>query len=110
MYKWLWGLGSLHVGMRILSFLSVIYIAFRIRVSKGICKSPFRLQLASIMSRFLKLRLSQIDIAVMGAYLAEQLINKGKFLNRTFQNSENSTCSCSALMNHYIVFKMSFSR
>lgn len=79
-------------------------------MSKGICKSPFRLQLASIMSRFLKLRLSQIDIAVMDAYLAEQLINKGKFLNRTFQNSENSACSCSALINHYIVFKMSFSR
>lgn len=79
-------------------------------MSKGICKSPFRLQLASIMSRFLKLRLSQIDIAVMDAYLAEQLINKGTFLNRTFQNSENSTCSYSALINHYIVFKMSFSR
>lgn len=79
-------------------------------MSKAICKSPFSLQLVSIMSRFLKLGLLQIDIAVMDAYLAEQLINKGNYLNRTFQNSENSTCSCSALINHYIVFRMSFSR
>lgn len=71
MYMCLWGPGSLHVGMRILSFWSAIYIAARIQVSKAICKSPFSLQLVSIMSRFLKLRLLQIDIEVMNAYLAK---------------------------------------